>query len=318
MSGNKTISLYRGESCNYHENNEPFEPSIRRKLMNPLDRDFEHSHVVKMYEETKKHPMFSSISLKQDVNSSKNRFKRLAIMQHYGLGTPLIDVTTDRNIAMFFACSNNFDKNGYIYKFSCEQMKGDDTSTVDRRMKLIWDNSPSQSKGIKPYTYEKVFAFDYCSFFKTDSDCLRYSNQKGYFLLTGYDTKNDYKPLNIPFDLPVKEEIRSDEKIVYLFKLAIEGYSNVLVYPDQEDSLKEQRLFLDRDYLNIDDSDCWINKIVGDEELKLLLRRLRETLSSVHEFAFFNKNLKDYILSSKSILPEMKKMVVEQLIGMSN
>jgi len=44
-----------------------------------------------------------------------NRFEQLALAQHYGLATRLLDWTSNPLVSMFFACNSNFDKDGAIY-----------------------------------------------------------------------------------------------------------------------------------------------------------------------------------------------------------
>ena len=46
--------------------------------------------------------------------SQTDDFEILTELQHYGYNTNLIDFTTNYNIALFFACYRNFDKNGRI------------------------------------------------------------------------------------------------------------------------------------------------------------------------------------------------------------
>jgi hypothetical protein len=42
----------------------------------------------------------------------------LAFSQHHGIKTNLIDITTNKLIALYFACSSNPGKNGYVYCFN--------------------------------------------------------------------------------------------------------------------------------------------------------------------------------------------------------
>lgn len=51
----------------------------------------------------------------------------LALMQHYGLKTELLDVTTSLNIALYFAAENDYDKDGVIWAFNLAQLYKNNT-----------------------------------------------------------------------------------------------------------------------------------------------------------------------------------------------
>lgn len=46
-----------------------------------------------------------------------NNFERLALMQHYGLRTRILDITTNALVALYFAVTDNKDKDGIVYIF---------------------------------------------------------------------------------------------------------------------------------------------------------------------------------------------------------
>ena len=47
-----------------------------------------------------------------------DNFDKLVKMQHYGLPTRLLDVTSNPLVALYFACKNRFEKDGAFYYFS--------------------------------------------------------------------------------------------------------------------------------------------------------------------------------------------------------
>lgn len=53
--------------------------------------------------------------------NNKNTLESLTLMQHYGLPTRILDITSNALVALYFACCNNFEKNGKVYVFNVEK-----------------------------------------------------------------------------------------------------------------------------------------------------------------------------------------------------
>ncbi|MFY9114661.1 MAG: FRG domain-containing protein [Dethiobacteria bacterium] len=51
----------------------------------------------------------------------ENSFNLIAKMQHYGLATRLIDMTTNPAVSLFFVCYHHFDRDGEVYLFNTVQ-----------------------------------------------------------------------------------------------------------------------------------------------------------------------------------------------------
>ena len=52
-----------------------------------------------------------------DFLNCNNSLEKLILMQHYGIPTRLIDVTTNPLVALYFACQGNPDKDGVVFIF---------------------------------------------------------------------------------------------------------------------------------------------------------------------------------------------------------
>ena len=102
ISGNRNC-IYRGEPEHYDKvASAPYRPSSSSEF-DSVDSDLEH-----LINETLKNPR------NHIHNNEKDDFEQLAVTQHYGGQTDLIDFTTDYKIAFFFACNGSHDKDGRI------------------------------------------------------------------------------------------------------------------------------------------------------------------------------------------------------------
>lgn len=85
-------------------------------------------------------------------------FDLIAYIQHYRTGTRFIDFTTDKDVALYFACSENMDKDGALYMWCYEphkaewytacvltelaQIKNDSTMSVQELSEMILRKYP--------------------------------------------------------------------------------------------------------------------------------------------------------------------------------
>lgn len=98
MIGDSRALLYRGQA----EKNKDLTPYVFRNGYLPN----EHTMIQKLL--SKAADDFAEIS---------NPFECLVKMQHYGLPTRLLDVTTNPLVALYFACVDCLDKDGEIFVF---------------------------------------------------------------------------------------------------------------------------------------------------------------------------------------------------------
>jgi hypothetical protein len=82
----------------------------------------------------KEHELFRDFILRNpdEFKNEKTTFEKLVKMQHYGLPTRILDVTSNALISLYFACENDSDKNGFVYIFEVpkEEIKFYDSDTV--------------------------------------------------------------------------------------------------------------------------------------------------------------------------------------------
>ena len=91
--------LYRGE------------PECYKKVSSGLYREYSHIEAENFDIEAVQKEILEAA---KRYTSQTDDFEILTELQHYGYNTNLIDFTTNYNIALFFACYRNFDKDGRI------------------------------------------------------------------------------------------------------------------------------------------------------------------------------------------------------------
>lgn len=65
----------------------------------------------------------AEISYPLEIGKAKSQIDKLALMQHYGLPTRILDITTNALVALYFAVSGSNDKDGIVYLFNRKKEK---------------------------------------------------------------------------------------------------------------------------------------------------------------------------------------------------
>jgi hypothetical protein len=136
-----------------------------------------------------------------------NDWDYLAIAQHTGLPTRLLDWSHNPLIACFFACNENFENDGVVYIYDSEHWKAKTETT-----------SPFDFKGtglIVPTVFNQ-----------------RIGNQFGYFTIHG-NPKQEFNKKNCEGKLSkivIKRNIKKD----IIFRLNHYGINYLTIYPDLE------------------------------------------------------------------------------------
>ena len=134
-SGNGNC-IYRGEPEHYDKvASAPYRPS------SPSEFDSGDSDLERFKNEALK-------NVRDDIqDNEKDDFEHLAVTQHYGGLTDLIDFTTDYKIALFFACNGFHDKDGRVIVLPR-------TEDIDRKYRVKQPLNDTQSRqGTKEYIH---------------------------------------------------------------------------------------------------------------------------------------------------------------------
>lgn len=244
---------YRGESKDYGET--ACVPSIFR--MCGYSIQFEQEYFERLQDDFAGIAIFDSVK-KDALKYEYYYLKMLGVFQHYGYNTRLLDISTDKKIALYFASSGNYNNNGRVYRLDDNKIREIHTPSAEsilRKIKCIrfaerlsnrniWQELeiPSNAK----YTIENNLIVDYKMALKdvigTSNENLRLNHQKGAFILFGHlpddngRLTGNYKRL----DTSDFMEIDAKNKFINLIDLAIadESICFVTVYPDSEKSMR--------------------------------------------------------------------------------
>ena len=142
-------TYFRGESKDYGDTS--CVPSIFRKKCYSLI--FEQEYYQKLMDD------FSEIAvvekIKRDAEKKEyNYLKILGVLQHYGFSTRLLDISRSERIAKYFASSENFKDDGFVYCFNRDttrEIATPDSTSISRIIKCIKDAVFLQNKSVWEY-----------------------------------------------------------------------------------------------------------------------------------------------------------------------
>lgn len=187
------------------------------KLISRIGRDEQYSkeYEKRIFLEFKRlyHP-YTSVKPQNDMDV-------LALGQHYGLHTRLLDWTYNPLIALYFACISNSGEDGAIYYYE----------EANNMKEASPCNSNTNAKNSMPCTMNDIQVYENDFLLVPDYIDIRFKNQQALFLFCANPKEEvDYKD---------RIFISSKAKKEMMENLALLGFNESLVYPSLDSLCKD-------------------------------------------------------------------------------
>lgn len=212
------LLLYRGQASKHWN----LMPSVMRDREDYLNEELYIKECLRQYPEEFK-------------NMSK--IDMLIKMQHYGIPTRLLDLTSNPLVALYFACASQPDEDGVVYVTQGPVARSSDLYinviveclfSYKSHGKVYVPSSGIQigEKSLSKDSIEKIIGYEAPLVFQASLSNPRIRNQNGYFAI--YRGEKNWKPITYCLKIYVKKECK--EKIIA--QLSRIGIDSKFIFPE--------------------------------------------------------------------------------------
>lgn len=305
-------TFYRGESKDYGET------ACLATIFRWADEEvyaFESKYYREIFSECEDWPSIQAIKNK---SAGVKFLKKLGILQHYGYHTRLLDITSNKDIATYFAACEDFDEDGRIYRFDQEHYETysqDCIEKLEKRRQVIEEYDRYKKKdclqelkrnnGMKKRPSPNSIEADaICEYEKIGLKVknLRYIRQDGAFLLSGSKLGDRsilrYAKNKVPENPSL---IKKEDKLDLLFALAGNNINFVKLYPDKEKSIELISEYKKLMAMELEQRNNRYGELIGNKKYDVrlpadvLMTHKDRILANEDIFYFVFKELIDYL-----------------------